>query len=212
MYVSIDIETLGLNPEYCDVIEFGAVIDDLKSPLKELPRFQTYVMPPKRYAGGGYHRYYQGEPFAIAMHSDKLKLIANKKNINLANPDEIGPSFADWLCENGFKGDGQKKMEVRNELEQYDPIKICVGGKNFASFDWDFLSRLEDWDKCIKIHHRIIDPCMMYFDPKTDDMPPSLGECLKRAGYTDKSVKHDAVDDALDVIRVLRHKWSIACF
>ncbi len=34
-YVSIDIETLGLDPTCCDIVEFGAVIDDLESDSKE---------------------------------------------------------------------------------------------------------------------------------------------------------------------------------
>jgi hypothetical protein len=209
MYVSIDIETLGLNHDYCDVIEFGAVIDDLKTPLNQLPTFHTYVLPPKRYAGGKYHHFYQGEPFAMAMHAEKLKRIADRaKDWGYANPDEVGPMFADWLVQHGHEGDGQKKMEVRHTLDQYEPVKISVGGKNFSRFDFRFLEKLEDWDACIKIHHRTYDPSMLYLDPNTDNVPPSLSECLKRAGYTDKVVKHDAVEDARDVIRVLRHKWE----
>jgi len=42
-YVSLDIETTGLNPENCQVLEIGAVIDDGTTPIEDCPTFQCYV-------------------------------------------------------------------------------------------------------------------------------------------------------------------------
>ena len=44
-YVSIDLETTGLDAINNDIIEFGAVLDDLADmkPLEELPRFHAYI-------------------------------------------------------------------------------------------------------------------------------------------------------------------------
>jgi len=48
-YVSIDIEATGLDHTYCQMIEFGAVLDDLRHqrPLDELPQFHCYVLRDK---------------------------------------------------------------------------------------------------------------------------------------------------------------------
>ena len=35
-YCSIDLETTGLNPKTSDIIEFGAVLDDLEKLLKKI--------------------------------------------------------------------------------------------------------------------------------------------------------------------------------
>ena len=44
-YVSIDIETTGINPLVNDIIEFAAVIDDTnaKVPIENLPKFHRYI-------------------------------------------------------------------------------------------------------------------------------------------------------------------------
>lgn len=191
-YVSIDIETLGLNNEYCDVIEFGAVIDNLSDPVDKLPRFHCYLTPPKD------RTYYRGEPYAMAMHHVILsRIAAEQEPFKYYEPHDLGFYFAHWLEDNGYKRGCDD-----------DPIKIVVGGKNFASFDWNFLRKIDNFERWIKIHHRIMDPCMMYFDAKKDSLPPGLDECLKRAGIS-KSVQHTAVEDAIDVIRCLRYKWNL---
>lgn len=212
MYVSIDIETLGLDPSYCDVIEFGAVIDNLKDPIDKLPTFHCYVLPPRRYVSGADKNaaFYQGQPYALMMHADKLKRIAlREKGYDYDYPESVGPAFADWLVEHGYKGDGPKKMTVcSSDLSSYEPIQIVVGGKNFFGFDAKFLSRLDNWDECIRYHHRYLDPATPYFNPAMDAVPPGLDLCLERAGIK-KNVEHNAVADALDVIKVLRVKWGL---
>jgi oligoribonuclease (3'-5' exoribonuclease) len=187
-FVSIDIETLGLDPDTCDVIEFGAVIHHMEKTLEELPRYHCYLTK----------RVYSGEPFAMAMHSKILARIAAREDgwVYL-NHDFLGEDFADWLAEQGY-----------NRQDPDDPIKIVAAGKNFAGFDQRFLRRIDNFDRWIKIHHRVMDPCMMYFDPKKDETPPSLEVCLQRAGIN-KSVQHTAVEDAIDVIRCLRYKWGM---
>ena len=43
-YVSIDIETTGLDPETCQTLEIGAVFDNWTLPIRELPTFHCYVV------------------------------------------------------------------------------------------------------------------------------------------------------------------------
>jgi DNA polymerase III epsilon subunit-like protein len=194
-YISIDIETLGLDPDCCDMIEFAAVIDDLKSPIADLQRFHVYLLPPTRGIG---KYWYQGDPSAMAMHADKLSRIANQEEgFEYIQPHVLGQRFMNWL---GCRGYDVEKGHV----------KIDVAGKNFSGFDANFLNKWEQWRYHIRTHHRVIDPGSMYFDPRNDPRPPSLEDCLKRAGI-EKTVTHSALDDAIDVIRVLRYKWGISC-
>ena len=196
-YISIDIETLGLDPSYCDIIEIGAVIDDLKSPLNQLKRFHCYVLPPKRRVKGvkGKVEFYRGSPFAMAMHKEKLERIANQtEGFQYLPRFEVAMKFRLWLLDVQFPGSFGDK--------------ITVAGKNFDRLDGRFLSRIPGFDGHNPTYHRVIDPSMLYMDPKKDALPPGLEKCLHLAGF-DKSVDHSAIGDALDVIRCLRFKWGI---
>lgn len=180
MYVSIDIETTGLDPKYCQIIEFGAVIDDLEKPVSELPRFQTYIR----------HDQYIGDAFGLAMNSDILKKIANWlkiKDINICSIYELMPQFENWLIKN--------KIDTNN---------VIVAGKNFGMFDSKFIEKL-NYDG-VKFHHRVIDPSMLYME-KDDTSPPSTKTCLERAGIK-ANISHTAIDDALLVIDLIRAKFK----
>lgn len=202
-FVSIDIETLGLEPDVCDVIEFGAVIDDPAKPISQLPHFHCYVLPPKREVNGKVYEFYRGEPFAMQMHKDILyRIIMRKKDKEIGDkytflePQNVGGEFAAWLLNNGFPW-----------KDKDEPVKIKVAGKNFEGFDMRFLRRLPRFHDFVTFHHRVHNPAQLYFDRKKDDDLPSLDTCLRRAGI-DSKVTHNAVDDALDVIRCLRAKWG----
>ena len=67
-YVSIDIETTGLDPATCQTLEIGAVIDDWARPLDQLPVFRR-VLAWEQVAGS---------PYAMAFNADLLKFIGNK--------------------------------------------------------------------------------------------------------------------------------------
>ena len=70
--VSIDLETTGLDPRCCDIIEFGAVAFDSDKPdipVEELPTFHAYIV----------RAVYQGEPFALGMHAAIFKRIADRE-------------------------------------------------------------------------------------------------------------------------------------
>lgn len=186
-YVSIDIETTGLNPSNCDIIEFAAVVDDLsvQNPIEKLPTFQTYVLRDS----------YRGDPYALAMHSEIFKKIAKWKEgkINVCEPKNLLNTFITFLTTLGGY--------------ETTPVKINVAGKNFANFDNKFLSLLPDYYK-VKINHRIIDPAILYFEPFTDKELPNTETCLKRAGL-EATVTHTALEDALLVVKLLRHKFKL---
>lgn len=178
-YVSIDIETLGLDPDHCDTIEFGAVVDDLVSPIEELPQFHCYVTRPQDR--------YRGEAYAMGMHSEKLFRIANRDDrFSYVPQDLLDEVFESWLTALGL-GDE----------------KIVIAGKNFSAFDLNFLKKIGFGTK-VKYNHRFLDPGSMFMI-KSDNQPPSLKECLIRSGV-EKEVDHTAISDAIDVIKCIRYK------
>ena len=76
--------------------------------------------------------------------------------------------------------------------------KIVLAGKNVAKFDYHFLPEsLKN-----RFHHRMIDPGSRFID-WSKDLPPSLDN-LKKDLITEGEITHDAVEDARDVVRVLR--------
>lgn len=191
IYVSIDLETTGLNPETCDTIEFGAVIEDTINlvPLESCPVFHTYLLP--SLATGTY----RGEPYALSMHSEIFKKISeeNYGEHEFMSPACLGINFHNWLLEHNV-------VKSSN-----DPI--TVAGKNFSSFDLQFLKQIVDFFYHIRFNHRYIDPAMLYWNPIEDSRVPNMETCLKRAGI-DKPVLHTAVDDAKLVIELVRAKFN----
>ena len=92
-YVSIDIETTGLNPENCQVLEIGAVIDDGTTPIEDCPTFHCYVD----------HGLILGEPFAVSMHPTILRRIAtHEEGYTYLQPWEVATCFRDFLKEHGL--------------------------------------------------------------------------------------------------------------
>lgn len=189
-YVSIDIETTGLNPDRNQIIEFAAVIDDLVSPVDKLPKFHLYIM----------HKDYVVSPYTAILHrrifekfeNNKLtdypqeSIDANKETFIVQEDLEF--YFSNFLFKNGYKV----------------PMQITVAGKNFATFDLLFIKKL-NWQK-IKFNRRMLDPAILYMD-KSDETLPNTEECLKRANIN-KKVSHAALDDALDVVNLIRNKMQ----
>lgn len=185
-YLSIDLETTGLDPENNQILEFGAVIEDTNNRLSldELPTFHTFI------DNGDL---IQGNAYALQMNSEILKKIATKEDgYNYVEPRNLGWMFHRWLMEQGFK------TSEKNSI-----IKITVAGKNFGAFDLQFLNNCENFNAYVKIDHRIIDPGTLCVDWVKDEHVPGLNECKARHGI-DGEVTHNAVEDAIDVIKVLR--------
>ncbi len=185
-YCSIDIETTGLDHNYCQIIEFAAVVDNLKiqAPLDSLPKFQTYIL----------HEHYIGEPYALSMHAETFRKIAKwqENGINICEPNQLMTKFYTFLTTLG----GYSSFASSQ-------IKINIAGKNFGNFDSKFIEKLNN-GSLVRFSHRPLDPGSMYLDVD-DAEPPSTEMCLKRAGL-DACVAHTALEDAMAVIQLLRKK------
>jgi len=196
-YLSIDIETSGLDIDKCDIIQFAAVIDDLDNPqpLKELPKLNVYFLK----------NFYRGEPIALSMHSKIFEKIANAKK-NEIEYDEVEEAYyieikyltsllRNFLTKNGISEDYQTGSIVVN-----------VAGKNVSGFDIPFLNaKIKDWDH-IYFRTRTMDPAILYFDPQKDKEMPNMATCMNRARIEGK-VSHTALEDALTVIELIRNKF-----
>lgn len=184
-YVSIDIETCGLDWNEHSVIEFGAVVEDTQNelPLDQLPVFSKILS----------HKNYIGTPYALSLNKAIFDELAKKERTpDIIPADELGMAFRNWLFQQGFK-------------EGY-PIIINAAGKNFGTFDMRFLENIPNFKNHVWFNRRILDPAILYFNTNTDKELPNLSVCKQRAGIEDTTIAHRTVADALDVIRVLRTK------
>jgi hypothetical protein len=182
-YCSVDIETTGLDPNGCQVLEIGAVYDDWTKPLKDLPTFHCYVL----------HDTIVGTAYALALNRDILRQIANKDSSlhTFLEPVDIAEKFSNWLVSCGWNK---------------DKGGCTPAGKNFASFDRQFLKKLPNWEKQVKLHHRTLDPAMLYWLPDDEALPDSK-TCYLRAGLPGE-VAHTALEDAKAVVWLLRHGFK----
>lgn len=184
-YLSIDLETTGSDPERCQIIEFAAVLEDTSKaevPVEELPSIRLAV----------HHKFLGGTVGALAINARLLQELsdASQKN-NLPNdhclPEEVLFRFAKFL----------DAHEVTRKKS------LIVAGKNFASFDLPFMQRLPGYGELLWISNAVLDPALLYLNWQTDTRLPNMATCKSRAGLSEV-VSHQALDDARDVVRLLR--------
>lgn len=187
-YLSIDIETTGLDPTKHNILEVGAVLDDLSviRPVESLPTFHCYVLPPD----GDYI----GDPFALHMNYEIIRNIALKADpFRYYKPYEVGVALAEFLCLNGYRGTHRTVDE-----------SVIAGGKNFSAFDRPFLMNLPGFKNHVKFKHRALDPAMYFLD-KNDTEPPNMALCLSRAKIEiGERKQHNALEDATFVVELIR--------
>jgi oligoribonuclease len=218
IYVSIDIETSGLEPLNNSVLSFGAIIEDTskKLPYEKLPKFNAIIL----------QHQITGAPRAISMNKEIISLIGeymegnDEDRANLEHhsdyvflkEDELAQKFYDFLFLNGiYPNSSFLNNHVRNvngtmipAFNNHTPsLTINVAGKNFGTFDKLFLDELPWWRKLIKVRQRIIDPSILYCRWDEDESIPSLKKCKERADI-DGEVAHTALEDAWDVVQMLR--------
>ena len=122
-YISLDIETTGLDPDTCQVLQIGAVLEDTENPLPldELPSFNVLVRPDGPITGDAY---------ALRMNAGLIARIANGEGWT---PAVACSDFKAWVWKHGRTGgrpwgrDGQR---------------ITLAGKNVRGFDPPFPNRL----------------------------------------------------------------------
>lgn len=221
-YVSIDIETTGLDRDKHQVLSIGAIVEDteLKLPYDQIPKFYGIIL----------RHEISGSPRAITMNKDIIEMIGayiegkpevktimeQKYGKVFYNEDDIIPDFYRFLYRNGMGKFDPMFLAERTDLidgiryplinGKTKPITINVAGKNFGTFDGVFLKSLPWYQKLISVRQRILDPAILCVDWKNDEALPNLTECKKRTGV-EGIVTHNALEDAWDVIEVLRKNY-----
>jgi len=220
-YISLDVETTGLEKDRYQILSIGAILEDTEKKLgfEEIPKFHAAIL----------HNEITGSPFAINMNKDLIEAIVqyqtaetqDEKNdlvqmtgIQFYKEDQVVEGFYRWLCDNDLVDYKFTDMMVRIEngksypalTSKTKPVSINVAGKNFASFDKLFLERLPRWQQVIRIRQRIIDPSVIFTNWKDDDTLPNLQTCKERAKI-EGIVTHNALEDAWDVIQLLRTQY-----
>lgn len=201
-YVSIDLETTGLDPTQDQVLQVALVIEDTSKPevpVEQLPYFECLVSYPE----------YRGSAFALALNAEILSALAapplappyvkepvegHRTTLRGREIQVFGSAFCAMLP--------WWESEALTFLELYlGTGKLNVAGKNAAGFDLRFLRQLHK-----RFRHRVIDPGSVFFDDSLECLS-FLDELKQRLGLVG-AVSHDALDDARDVIRVLRKSYT----
>ena len=198
IYVSIDIETSGLDHEKHKVLSIGAIIEDTekKLPYEECPKFNAIVLQNE----------ITGSPRAITMNKEIISMIGDylegddetrqnfqtHSDYSFYESDDVVKQFYYWLETNGLgyglmnsghygktNQDG-KWLPLINSTTK--PITLNVAGKNFGTFDKLFLQELPWWQKLIRTRQRVLDPAILMVDWNNDKSLPNLTTCKERAG------------------------------
>lgn len=225
IYVSIDIETTGLG-ENTQTLSIGLVVEDTSNliPFEELPKLEIAII----------HERLEGEIFALNMNRDLISDILSYKIARTpeAKAEIVERTGREYLYEEDvtkrifhFLYDN-KALDGGNDL--FDPnrmVEVVNGktypaltskmkpyyfngaGKNFANFDNKFLERLPRWKQVLRARGRTIDPSILFVDWKNDDAIPGLSLCKERAKL-DPHVTHNAIDDAMDIVKLLRTQYA----
>jgi DNA polymerase III epsilon subunit-like protein len=201
IYLSIDTETTGLDADFNQVLSVGIIIEDSSNPkpYSELPKFHCAII---------YHEVF-GSLYALNMNRELIgsinsymcaKTIQETERIEketgmcFLHKHEVVPAIKQFLLENGFTYDASGR------------IYLTCAGKNFGTFDKRFLEKLPHWKEVFGIHSRILDPGILYVDWTNDTIAPSMNECKVRSGLSG-FVTHNALEDAWDVVQLLRKKY-----
>jgi len=192
-YISIDLETTGLNLGKSQILQIAAIYDDGTTLVDKLITLNIYINQQITYV----------ELDALVMH-EKTKIFSKIQEANKAKESKkIGPAidtFLDFIdvCRtpNGF---GSK-------------YKMTLGGKNASTYDipvlknWMSEEQLERFNELV--YHSVIDVGSIYF--QDFGRIPSLTEILKQLqishGITREEVTHNALYDALDVVTAIRSR------
>jgi oligoribonuclease (3'-5' exoribonuclease) len=223
LYLSIDVETTGLEKDRYQILSIGAILEDTTKKLsfEEIPKFHAAIL----------HNEITGSPFALNMNKkiieaivqyqtaedqDEKNDLAQMTGMQFYQEDQVVEGFYRWLFDNGLVDFNPllagQMVKIENGksypalTSKMKPVTINVAGKNFASFDKHFLERLPRWKQVIRIRQRIIDPSVIFTNWTEDKAIPSLYECKQRAKI-EGIVTHDALEDAWDVIQLLRTQY-----
>ena len=159
-FISIDTETTGLNPDTCQLLSFGAIVEDTekKLPFNQIPKFHCAILRGER-------DILQGELFALNMNKNLIERITQysiaktqeekdeivqKTGMIFLREEEVVKAFYHFLINAGVitpEWDATKTVEIINGktypmlTTKMKPSHLNVAGKNFHSGDQAYIEQ-----------------------------------------------------------------------
>lgn len=223
-YISIDIETSGLNPEKHQILSLGVIVEDTtkKLPFKDIPKFHCAIV--REEIVGGLFALNMNKELIQTINSWNIadekgkKEVEEKTDMIFCRENEVVQHLFRFLYRFDVLDKSFYSQDFSRHIEFVDGVTypimssntpksyLTVAGKNFATFDKLFLEKLPRWKQVFKIRQRIIDPTILFTDWENDEALPNLTTCKERA-KTGGEVTHDAIQDAFDVIELMRTQY-----
>lgn len=175
-YLSLDLETTSLVPDENNILQMSFVLEDTSDPTRPVQTLDNFTCFIKQDE-------IKGQPYALAMNAWILDIISGRSEgkYPILSKEDAFRHLKIWL------------------IHHFGNSKPVLAGKNVGTFDFQFLPK----DIQRLFSRRFIDPGPMLIDWHNDEVPPGLTECLRRSGINTE-VTHDARQDAIDVIEILR--------
>ncbi len=199
-YISLDVETTGVNLDRSELLEIGWVVDDGTSPVEELIS-RNFIIARNTIS--------YGEFFALDMNARIFKALKE------GHPDIQLESF----IARQLLMDMLHAAELAVEWDKFHGLfvegkpnrKIQMAGKNYSGFDGIFVNgllvrtdRTKEFAQLAQ--HRVMDVGPMY--AHDFGYVPSLPEICKKH-MNNAPVTHKAVEDAQLVVSLIRNKLTL---
>lgn len=198
-YVALDIETTGLDPDYCQILQVAAVVDDWPAnrtshdgeelPIGRLPTFEAILR----------HEVMHGEPIALTMNAE---LIAAIGKAPVTEGTSVPISYRNRSVPVFFVRDRLFSALAEFLKGALGEPPYIAAGRNVAGFDLQFFP---DWARAL-FHYRVLDVSSMAMGARPAlwqaDRLPSCDKII------DHVAAHDAIHDATDVIRTVRKLYN----
>lgn len=209
-YISIDLETTGLDTKKVQILQIGWVIDDGVSPRESLEKGSILIQNPA---------ITYGENYALGMNAwifQELMKKADQRKYPTTGPQE---GIFRLACAIKKAAKMAHEYDVANGVKRPNQ-RVQIAGKNAGNFDWpivlnnhsgpiDSISDAEYHESALegimKVDHRFIDVGGAFFENFGKN--PSFELICELVGMP--AINHDALDDAMAVVIALRWKMGI---
>ncbi len=204
-YLTLDIETGGLEPETSSLLEIGLVYRR----GEEFDAVRVVFIPDEIVLNAYCAHLNRGlldEMHQVEQTEWWKELLRDGFTYGCVKPGEpeaLSPwvSYYSLAGGHGYQAFHAALTELGVDIS--DEARTVVAGKNVAGFDLPFLNanglmEMAPNGDQFRVHRRTLDPALGLMLP-TDDHPPDLATCLERADLPPVDGAHTAVADALAV-------------
>lgn len=217
-FVSGDIETSGTDSRSSQTLEIAFVFDDWDRPrpIRQLSSIRMLVDHPEITFRGSDGLWAATHHTELLAEMERLKRQQEEEQRQGRTPFWAKPGTIEILR----SGKGQIDLGLVPVThactllaEWFRPLgsDTTLAGKNFGSFDLQFLEELPQWNAlCAPLfRHAVLDIGSLWFDPLQDKSVPSTTVCRERSGIGTGECKHRALDDARDGVAMIRKRYGI---